>query len=1203
MSFSYLQILNQDGQGPEIYVDTQLIAIALDPSGTSPAMGGSIGTAFANQAVPTRIAIYQGAVYASSQLVYETGAGLAAFPASGAWQSPDIDAASFSAPLVSGEKLWMDVEWDDGGVAGAETSLELYLNNSPAVVAFVTAAQAAQAAAAVEGSFSFDGSLPADYASMDALQGRMKIDSTQIKHRLHTADYQNGGYKPSMPATATNEADADYKAFPAPHTVTALREAAEDGLAGASSTIPYVIEMDMIEAQIARLLDSDMQINFDGESPVWKAESNESGGAFSPLLTAKGDLEVVRNLDVGGDATVSGDIVADGDATIGGNVDIDGSIDVGGDAVFQNNVDIQGILEVDGQSVLTGAVEMRDDLHVEGNLDAASDVTVGSDLSVAGTSQLSGNVDADSDLKVAGQLLVHGSVDMDLTGGFDVDSAGDINIDSSSSLASAIQIIASAGGVTIDGGAGVDLKGDVQSHKDFDVDQDLLVKGDATLMGNATLKSDLEVQGVSTLKDDVAMQANLDVDGNVDIGGSAVVQHEMSVDGDATFAQDLDIAGATTVSGDLSVAGSVDIDATTFDVDATGNISMASDANITLDASAGILKLDGANGVEFNGPATFEQDVTIKDQLVIINDGSDDAEEPDFKIMHGTAELVHFDGSNGGMEVNIEGDVTIGGSLVVTEALEVDGTTVNVVATVSTMGDNIIEINKDNSGAHKSVGILLDGASSERDFFFGINKDQDRFVLSKEAAAGGWDADSDNGIDALDEDKKSDISDSRVDAAELHAGDARFEGVVDIASDLKVGGASPTLHVDSAAAEVLIDGDAIVEAQVEVHGILDVDGAADIKNDLQITGKLEVDYSADVDGLGNAGYRLTVDDAAAGTDGLEGTDSAADLEGNSISGGRLALDSGTAHMVLKGDLEVADAKLARAVVEGEFQAFGSVGLGNSSSKVRVFGEFEAAKSAKFQESLRVHHAGSGDYDLLLDAAEQSAAGLAISSRELDVSNGAFMQLADGKDALFQGDVGVKGMLALGGDLWFAKHLRSKAEFLMQDSFTDGTDGVGNPYTYDDKGGTPHQIMGYTLAASIAQIQAVLSNAPAAEAVVDIDGDKHISIMGILGGLIAGGSTLRYEYELTGFIAKDSAFDLDSGSGAPVIHPNDSDAATLAEYKDSLRLFHNGQRLSNDDYELVYSADAAEAGRKLKLNFAIEKDDVLILDINDTNPAA
>jgi hypothetical protein len=148
-------------------------------------------------------------------------------------------------------------------------------------------------------------------------------------------------------------------------------------------------------------------------------------------------------------------------------------------------------------------------------------------------------------------------------------------------------------------------------------------------------------------------------------------------------------------------------------------------------------------------------------------------------------------------------------------------------------------------------------------------------------------------------------------------------------------------------------------------------------------------------------------------------------------------------------------------------------------------------------------------------------------------------------------------------------------------------------------------MGYTLAKDAAQIQAVLSNAPAAEALVDIGNGAtdHISIMGILSGLISGGSTLRYEFELAGFIAKDTPFDLDSGSGAPVIHPNDADAATLAEYKSSIRLFHNGQRLSDDDYELVYSAVAGEEGRKLKLNFSMEKDDVLIMDINDTNPAA
>jgi len=185
-------------------------------------------------------------------------------------------------------------------------------------------------------------------------------------------------------------------------------------------------------------------------------------------------------------------------------------------------------------------------------------------------------------------------------------------------------------------------------------------------------------------------------------------------------------------------------------------------------------------------------------------------------------------------------------------------------------------------------------------------------------------------------------------------------------------------------------------------------------------------------------------------------------------------------------------------------------------------------------------------------------------------------------------------LAAGSDIWFESHLKAKGEFLMQDEFTDGD-------LYTDKENASHAVQGYVLSKDAAQLQAVLYNAPAAEAIVDIGGDKHISIMGILSGLISGGSTLRYESAVPGFLMKDSAFEL---VGTPVIHPNDSVQADLDEYKGSIRIFHNGQRLSDDDFELVYDAarPAGAGGTKMKFNFSLEQDDVIIMDINDTNPA-
>ena len=205
MSNSYLQIHNLDaGQGPEIHVDTLSVKIVLENDPvvhTAPAMPGGVVNGWGVQAQPTLIRIRQGVDPNTATPIFETGSGLAQFPVSGAWETAPISIPA--GTFVAGQKLFFDIEWDDdgdGNADGVEVDLDIYLNDTDtdgdgfATPAVIDASQSQGApAGGVEGSYSFDGDLPADYASMSVLEGRMKIDSTQIKHRLHTANYSGGG--------------------------------------------------------------------------------------------------------------------------------------------------------------------------------------------------------------------------------------------------------------------------------------------------------------------------------------------------------------------------------------------------------------------------------------------------------------------------------------------------------------------------------------------------------------------------------------------------------------------------------------------------------------------------------------------------------------------------------------------------------------------------------------------------------------------------------------------------------------------------------------------------------------------------------------------------------------------------------------------------------------------------------------------------
>ncbi len=1009
--------------------------------------------------------------------------------------------------------------------------------------------------------------MPQAYGSMTSLEGRAKVDTTQIKHRLSTADYANGGYKPSMPAGRSGE--ADYKAFPPQGTITALRQAAEGG---AASTIPFVVEMDMIEAQLANLLDSDGSLEFDAAPTIWKAESSY-GNNNRKTLRALQDLEVAADMNVGNDLKVTGHATADGSLTVNGSQSVfSGDLQVQGTSTLIGAVDAQASLNVAGTSQLTGAVTAVEDIQVGTTATVTTGVEVGTTLSVGGQSTFDGDVTMAS----AGMtdLVVEGSADFGVST-FTVDASDKIMIESDKADATAVHLKAAAGGVKLEGQNGVFLTGNTTVSDDLQASGDLSVGGASNFSSAVSAAADLDVQGTSVLNGGVTMHSTLDVDGDIQAGANMTIQDQLTVKGDSLLQQDLTVGGASLFKGDVSVNGQVDINASSFDLDTTSNILIQSSASddktdeneenwimaVQIEATDGSVKIAGSGGISIEGVTEFEDDLTISDSLVL---ESADNGKPDFMIVHDGTELVHFDTTGGGMEAEFTGDVTIGGKLIVQGAIEVNGDAVEIISTATTLADNILEINKDNDGDHESVGILLDAQASEKDFFFGINKSADRFVLTKEASANDWSG----WTEKADENKKSDPSNNaEVDAADLHIGSLRSEGLAQIAGDLKVGtSGSEVLKVEVSGAKVSVGGDLEVDERASFVGDLEVTGDADISKGLIVEGE----FKADSDG---ASYLLTVD--SANSNGLE--DAAAD--------GRITLSSGDAHIKLQGDLEIGNMLAERMVIDGEFQARGKVGLGKTDSAVTVYGKLDAKKSAEFESALKVHTADGGtSYSMVADDGAQQE-GLSIESRALKASSDAFLTLADGKDFLLQGDLGVKGDAIVGGDIWYGDYLKSKAHFLMQDSFIEGN--------FATKSDGNQDVVAYSLAGSADHIQAVLNNS--AEALVDIgSGQKdHISIMGVLSGLISGGSTLRYEYELTDMKQKGVAFSI-----GEVIHDNSNDQS----YQASLRLFLNGQRLSDSDYELVADA-GGDAGKLIKFNFTIEKDDVLIIDINDSNPAA
>ena len=290
------------------------------------------------------------------------------------------------------------------------------------------------------------------------------------------------------------------------------------------------------------------------------------------------------------------------------------------------------------------------------------------------------------------------------------------------------------------------------------------------------------------------------------------------------------------------------------------------------------------------------------------------------------------------------------------------------------------------------------------------------------------------------------------------------------------------------------------------------------------------------------------------------------------------------------------------VVAGEFQAYGKVGLSQAGMETRVYGGLSVEENAEFKAGLRVDTDGTagvaGHVWALVADADAQTAGLSIESddskaeyRALKAGSDAFFTLGDDKDMLLQGNLGIIGDVIAGGDIWLDGKLAAKSEFIMQDEFTDA-DVYSVP---DGAGGFMNKtVHGYCLANHRNQLEAVLQHAPAGEAIVSIDGQDPVSIMGILSGIISGGSTVREEYVSGAPLA----------IGTSIILPNAvHDDSGTGDYKASMRVYLNGQRLTDADFEIPTAADPLNAGKEMSFNLVIEEDDIIIIDVNDANPSA
>ena len=277
------------------------------------------------------------------------------------------------------------------------------------------------------------------------------------------------------------------------------------------------------------------------------------------------------------------------DTILTGSLQVSGSAGVTGSLSVTSNIEASG--NISGSVTSTGSfgyLNVDGDTVIGGNLtfgDAASDsVTFGADIASNVIPDASDSYNLGSDSQRWNDLYLSGSISAS-GGNHSITSDDTIDIDAD-------------GALTIDGGS-IAIGTDANVAVDFNSSTfDLDSSGAITVDGLSTLSVD--VDGATNIN---TSAGNITVDSEA---GSLVLDGHTGVDIDASDSGKVAIDGAGGIDIGVNADVAIDVDASTFDLDASSTVHL-SGSSVTLDGgSTGISILGNASEVDITTTGTVD---------------------------------------------------------------------------------------------------------------------------------------------------------------------------------------------------------------------------------------------------------------------------------------------------------------------------------------------------------------------------------------------------------------------------------------------------------------------------------------------------------------------------------------------------------------------------------------------------------------------
>ena len=391
-------------------------------------------------------------------------------------------------------------------------------------------------------------------------------------------------------------------------------------------------------------------------------------------------------------------------------------------------------------------------------------------------------------------------------------------------------------------------------------DRGVFTHATSQFIGVLSASSDLKAGGAL----DIALGA--DIGGASDLHGAVHAFSTLNVDAEATL--------ASAVVQDLT-SGRVVLAGTGGAIEDSASLTFNGSALAVIGAVSGSGNFTVGGNLEVNGTSTLGGSLTIEAGAdLIVQDltngrvalvGAAGALIDDAQITHSAGQLT-VSGSTFSKDVSIVQDLTVGrnlsavsgsfsGDLTIAGDLVVNGTTVTVNTTELLVEDNMVVINKNETGAGVTAGtagIEIERGSADNAIVQWLES-ADKFELKVGAAYADLKIDD---LEAVDGTFSGDIS--AVNASltgDLTAVSGSFSGDVDVAGGLTVG--SIKIDGDTATRLYIVDADGSMKDEVKlrfdgsellVDAHLDVSGSSDLRGAVHMFSSLMVEQNGDFNG-------------------------------------------------------------------------------------------------------------------------------------------------------------------------------------------------------------------------------------------------------------------------------------------------------------------------------------------------------------------